>query len=93
MKFLKSSAILLGAIALMASPAMAQYGREEEAAAKEAEQSGSTIGGIVSFFKAYITGGVATKNLFDAEPDGLIANITDANYKSTIFEDEWVVAL
>ncbi|KAF9124418.1 hypothetical protein BGW39_008224 [Mortierella sp. 14UC] len=88
MKFLKSSVAILGAIALIASPAAAQYGAEDQAAA----DTPSTSGGIVSFFKAYITGGVPSHNLFESENSGAIANITDANYKETIFDDEWIVA-
>ncbi|KAF9908414.1 hypothetical protein EC991_009869 [Linnemannia zychae] len=89
MKFFKSSVAILGAIALIASPAAAQYGAEDKAAAADTP---SATGGIISFFKAYITGGVATNNLFESDDGGAIANITDANYLDTIFEDEWIVA-
>ncbi|KAK3845282.1 MAG: hypothetical protein J3R72DRAFT_436400 [Linnemannia gamsii] len=96
MKFLQSSVAILGAIALIASPAAAQYGAEERAAqaaeAAAAREGPGTAAGVVSFFKSYITGGVPTYNLFTSEDSGVIANITDANYKATIFEDEWIVA-
>ncbi|KAF9935266.1 hypothetical protein FBU30_004841 [Linnemannia zychae] len=85
MKFFKSSVAILGAIALIASPAAAQYGAEDKPA-----ENPSTGKGIVSFFKAYVTGGVPTHNLFNSSD--IITNITDANYKATIFEDEWIIA-
>lgn len=88
MKFFQSSVAILGAIALIASPATAQYGAEDQAANQE---STGGLKGITSFFKAYISGNLPSQNLFESEP--LINNITDANYKATIFEDEWIVAL
>ncbi|KAF9145177.1 hypothetical protein BG015_011984 [Linnemannia schmuckeri] len=87
MKFFQSSVAILGAIALIASPATAQYGAEDQAA-KQENQGG--IKGITSFFKAYISGNLPSHNLFESEPS--IKNITDANYKATIFEDEWIIA-
>ncbi|KAF8942063.1 hypothetical protein BGZ47_006924 [Haplosporangium gracile] len=87
MKFFQSSVAILGALALIASPATAQYGAEDQAANQENKGG---IKGITSFFKAYISGNLPSQNLFESEP--LINNITDANYKATIFEDEWVIA-
>lgn len=88
MKFFQSSVAILGAIALIASPATAQYGAEDQAANQE---NPGGLKGIASFFKAYISGTLPSQNLFESEP--VINNITDANYKATIFEDEWIVAL
>ncbi|KAH7048696.1 hypothetical protein BKA57DRAFT_462104 [Linnemannia elongata] len=87
MKFFQSSVAILGAIALIASPAAAQYGAEDQAANQE---NPGGLKGITSFFKAYISGSLPSQNLFESEP--VINNITDANYKATIFEDEWIVA-
>ncbi|KAF9098632.1 hypothetical protein BGX29_010937 [Mortierella sp. GBA35] len=95
MKFFKSSVAILGAIALIASPAMAQAGYDEEAsAARQAEEAIREGGfkGLASFFKAYLTGSLPAHNLFESDHDGVIFNITDANYKSNIFEDEWIIA-
>jgi hypothetical protein len=88
MKFLKSSVAILGAIACIASPAAAQYGIDSLVT----DTSPTTAGGVVSFFKAYITGNVPTSNLMESE-NSAIVNITDANYLETIFEDEWIIAL
>jgi hypothetical protein len=88
MKFFQSSVAILGAIALIASPATAQYGADDQSAAQESQGG---IKGITSFFKAYISGNLPSKNLFESEP--VITNITDANYKTTLFDDEWIVAL
>lgn len=88
MKFFQSSVAILGAIALIASPAKAQYGADDKPAASERPGG---LKGITTFFKDYMTGNLPSQNLFESEP--VITNITDANYKATIFEDEWIVAL
>ncbi|KAG0038299.1 Thioredoxin- transmembrane protein 1 [Podila clonocystis] len=82
MKFLKSSLATIAAIALIA-PAAAQYGKEDVA---EKELSG----GIFQTIKLLLTGGPPT-SLFEADPNGVIFNITDANYRDTLFQDEWIV--
>ncbi|KAG0276092.1 hypothetical protein BGZ96_003463 [Linnemannia gamsii] len=87
MKFFKSSVAILGAIALIASPVAAQYGANDQPVEQE-PQGG--LKGLTSLFKAYISGNLPSQNLFESEP--VIVNITDANYKATIFEDEWIVA-
>ena len=89
MKVFQSSVVaILGAIALIASPVTAQYGAEDQAANQE-NQGG--IKGFTSLIKAYISGNLPSQSLFESDP--VINNITDANYKATIFEDEWIVAL
>ncbi|KAG0353660.1 Thioredoxin- transmembrane protein 1 [Podila minutissima] len=82
MKFFKSSLATIAAIALIA-PAAAQYGKDD-IAEKEAN------GGIFQTVKLLLTGGAAT-SLFEADPNGVIFNITDANYRDTLFKDEWIV--
>ncbi|ORZ11304.1 hypothetical protein BCR41DRAFT_372136 [Lobosporangium transversale] len=42
--------------------------------------------------KALLIGGSPPPVLFVDDPTGAITNITDANYKDTIFEDEWIIA-
>ncbi|KAF9118275.1 hypothetical protein BGX30_004688 [Mortierella sp. GBA39] len=87
MKLFQSSVVaIFGAIALIASPATAQYGAEDQAANQEKPGG---LKGIVSFVKDYVTGNLPSQNMFESEP--VITNITDANYKATIFEDEWIV--
>lgn len=84
MKFLKSSLATIAAIALIA-PAAAQYGKDD-IADKELN------GGIFQTIKLLLTGGPPA-SLFEADPNGVIFNITDANYRDTLFQDEWIVTL
>ncbi|KAF9954023.1 hypothetical protein BGZ72_004969 [Mortierella alpina] len=88
MKFTKTSMAVIGALALLASPATAQYGRDDQKPVVE-EQRG--VAGYVQLIKSLITGGGGPPPLFAADTEGAIMNITDANYKDTIFEDEWII--
>ncbi|KAG0351103.1 hypothetical protein BGZ54_003411, partial [Gamsiella multidivaricata] len=89
MKFFKTTAALVGALALLTAPAAAQYGREDEQQnSGPPERTG--LGGYVDLIKNLLTGGGAPP-LFVADPTGVIMNITDANYKDTIFEGEYIV--
>lgn len=95
MKFLKSTLALAATVALLTSPAAAQYGKEEEAAAaaaRAAVQEGGGLKGIFQIMKALVLGG-APPPIFEADPEGHIFNVTDVNYKETIFEDEWIITL
>jgi len=83
MKFLKSSLAAIAAVALIA-PAAAQYGKDDIA-----EESNN---GLFHTIKLLLTGGTQA-NLFEADPNGVIFNITDANYRDTLFQDEWIVTL
>ncbi|KAF9211396.1 Thioredoxin- transmembrane protein 1 [Podila verticillata] len=82
MKFFKSSLAAIAAIALIA-PAAAQYGKDDIA---EEESSG----GLFQTIKLLLTGG-AQADLFEADPNGVIFNVTDANYRDVLFQDEWIV--
>ncbi|KAG0196389.1 hypothetical protein BGX28_010213 [Mortierella sp. GBA30] len=90
MKFLKTSLAVIGALALLSSPATAQYGREEEQQRQQLEEKRGAAG-YFQLIKSLLTGGGDPPPLFVADPEGAIRNITDANYKETIFEDEWMV--
>ena len=95
MKFFKSTLATAAALCLLASPATAQYGREDEAAEEAARVAAKEGGGIKGYFqlaKSILIGG-ASPNLFLADPDAHIFNVTDANYKETIFDDEWIITL
>ncbi|KAF9189951.1 hypothetical protein BGZ51_008699 [Haplosporangium sp. Z 767] len=89
MKFLKTTVALLGAVALLASPTYGQGQEQQQPAAAAAP--GGTLSALFGTVKAILTGG-GPPPLFVADPDGVIMNITDANYKETIFEDEWIIA-
>ncbi|KAG0003199.1 hypothetical protein BGZ80_011368 [Entomortierella chlamydospora] len=96
MKFFKTS-LVIGAIALLAAPAVAQYGREdEEAAASAARSAPSGIGGYLREYlrvvKAVFIGGETAPEFSYEDPNSVLFNITDSNYRDTIFNDEWVVA-
>ncbi|KAF9111376.1 hypothetical protein BGX27_005015 [Mortierella sp. AM989] len=95
MKFFKTS-LLIGAIALMTSPVAAQYGREEEAAAKASDQGSGIIGAAKSYvelLKAVFLGGIqAPTNHLVNDPTGIITNFTDIDYQDSLFNDEWIVA-
>ncbi|KAG0051657.1 hypothetical protein BGZ83_003487 [Gryganskiella cystojenkinii] len=90
MKFFKSTLAAAAAVALMASPAVAQYGAEEEAAQRATVKENGGIKGYFQLAKSILVGG-GPPTLFWADPDHHIINITDANYKDTIFEDEWII--
>ena len=95
MKFLKSTLALAATVALLASPAAAQYGEEDVRAAADkaaVQKEGGGLKGIFQIAKAIVLGG-APPPIFEADPEGHIFNITDANYKDTIFEDEWIITL
>ncbi|KAF9385308.1 hypothetical protein CPB97_004937 [Podila verticillata] len=81
MKFLKSSLAAIAAITLIA-PAAAQYGKDDIA-----EESNS---GLLQTIKLLLTGGTQA-DLFEADPNGVIFNITDSNYRDLLFQDEWIV--
>ncbi|KAG0247147.1 hypothetical protein BG011_001940 [Mortierella polycephala] len=95
MKFLKTTVALLGVVALLASPTYGQgQGQQQQQPAAAAPHGGpehSTLGALFNTVKSILIGG-APPPLFLADPDGVIMNITDANYKETIFEDEWIIA-
>ncbi|KAF9277672.1 hypothetical protein BGZ68_009087 [Mortierella alpina] len=79
---------VIGALALLASPATAQYGKEEQKPVVE-EQRG--ISGYIQLIKNLLTGGADAPPPFALDPENAIMNITDANYKETIFDDEWII--
>ncbi|KAF9204839.1 hypothetical protein BGZ49_004794 [Haplosporangium sp. Z 27] len=95
MKFFKAS-LVIGAIALLTSPVAAQYGREEEAAAIAEEKANSGLGAYAREYmkvvKAVFIGGGDSPDFTAEDPSGALFNITDDNYKDTIFNDEWIVA-
>ncbi|GJJ76572.1 hypothetical protein EMPS_08931 [Entomortierella parvispora] len=93
MKFLKSTLAFVATVALLTSPAAAQYGEEEAAAAaaqREAAKEGGGLKGLFQIGKAIVLGGTPPP-IFEADPEGHIFNVTDVNYKETIFEDEWII--
>ncbi|KAI8595119.1 hypothetical protein EDD21DRAFT_392021 [Dissophora ornata] len=89
MKFFKTSLALVGTLALLTSPAAAQYGKEDELRAGAKEKSG--LAGYWDLIKTLVVGGDGPPALFAADPTGAIMNLTDANYKETIFEGEYIV--
>ncbi|KAI1319093.1 hypothetical protein EDD11_004982 [Mortierella claussenii] len=94
MKFLKTTLAVVGALALLASPATAQYGREEQQQQQQEREASSEQAGVAGYFqliKSLLTGGGGPPPLFVADPTGVIFNVTDANYKDTILEDEWII--
>ncbi|KAF9434037.1 hypothetical protein BGZ76_008665 [Entomortierella beljakovae] len=95
MKFFKTS-MIIGAIALLAAPATAQYGREEQAQAKAAEESSYGIRGIArdygTLLKAVFIGVDTPNAILVDDPTGIITNVTDSNYRDLIFDDEWIIA-
>ncbi|KAF9980118.1 hypothetical protein BGZ75_008808 [Mortierella antarctica] len=88
MKFTKTSMAVIGALALLASPATAQYGKDDQKPVVEEERG---VAGYIQLIKSLVTGGGGPAPLFAADTEGAITNITDANYKDTIFEDEWII--
>ncbi|CAO3564653.1 unnamed protein product [Mortierella alpina] len=88
MKFTKSSMAVIGALALLASPATAQYGRDDP---KPVVEEARGVAGYIQLIKTLITGGGGPELVFAADTEGAITNITDANYKETIFDDEWII--
>ncbi|KAF9576516.1 hypothetical protein EC968_007994 [Mortierella alpina] len=89
MKFTKTSMAVIGALALLASPAAAQYGRDEE---KPVVEESRSFSGYFQLIKTLVTGDSGPPPLFAAaDTEGAVMNITDANYKDTIFEDEWII--
>ncbi|KAG0324967.1 hypothetical protein BG004_003327 [Podila humilis] len=89
MKFIKSSLAAIAAMTLIAQPIAAQYGKEDQGV-KEDLGAKELSGGLFQTVKTLLTGGVSAP-LFEADESGLIFNITDANYKDTFFQDEWIV--
>ncbi|KAG0325943.1 hypothetical protein BGZ99_010396 [Dissophora globulifera] len=91
MKFFKTSVALVGALALLALPATAQYSKEEEEQrASVNERRGAA--GYFDLVKSFVTGGATAPALFGADPTGSIVNITDDNFRETIYEGEYIVA-
>ncbi|KAG0307333.1 hypothetical protein BGZ98_000508 [Dissophora globulifera] len=91
MKFFKTSVALVGALALLALPATAQYSKEEEEQrASVNERRGAA--GYFDLVKSFVTGGATPPALFGADPTGSIVNITDDNFRETIYEGEYIVA-
>lgn len=89
MKYFKTSLALLGAVALLAAPATAQYGRDEEAA----KESAAAQEGIWGTIKSFVTGGASAPVSFAEDPTGAILNLTDAIYKDTIYQGEYIITL
>ncbi|KAF9939228.1 hypothetical protein BGZ65_011238, partial [Modicella reniformis] len=74
-------------VALLAAPATAQYGRDEQETKDDSEKGG----GIWETIKGFVVGGDGTSMTFAEDPTGAILNITDVNYKETIFTGEYIV--
>jgi hypothetical protein len=88
MKFFKTTLALFGAVALLAAPAVAQYGKEEEEAKEEAKEKVSVWANIKDFFTAE-----PVPIFFADDPTGAILNLTDATYKDFLFQGEYIITL
>ncbi|KAF9419833.1 hypothetical protein BGZ94_009304 [Podila epigama] len=89
MKFIKSTLAALAAVALISQPVAAQYGKEESSSTASIAEA-EAQGGIVRQIKLLLTGG-ETPSAFVADSEGIITNLTDANYRDLMFNDEWIV--
>ncbi|KAF9913594.1 hypothetical protein BX616_009845 [Lobosporangium transversale] len=100
MKFFKTTLAAVGVLTLLAAPVTAQYEQyvqEQQQQQQQQQQKSATsekhgVAGLMDLAKALLIGGSPPPVLFVDDPTGAITNITDANYKDTIFEDEWIIA-
>ncbi|KAF9582453.1 hypothetical protein BGW38_000189 [Lunasporangiospora selenospora] len=125
MKFLNKYSLIaiVGALALCAAPALAQYGPDEdplgpgpqhvqakaEADAKAQEAAGTPppavedesnsylrpeyrgLSGLYKTVKAMLIGGEEFPPLVLDDTQEFVQNVTDANFRESIFNDEWIV--